>query len=319
MFVIRSRKSMRHRGSLGVPRSCALSKDPPHQGEEGECLMENNDGSCYTISRAPPTLPRAELLRPDGHVRLIHDAGDVSAVFSFGNTLILKVRSMNHPSPSDEEHKTLAFLSQKKLSFPIPEVLFRIKEADNTVYLFEPQMPGKLLNEIWWDMDDKQKDHVSSRVAQICQELRAFQSNTLTAVDYQWMDPLREKEEQVSSPEALRKHCEGALGMDCSSTYVSAHNDLGPTNILLDGEEVGIIDWDLAGYVPVEWVRTKFAVCWAYDVELVSEAGLKVDKEYRVRVERKLGEMGFPEVAKTYEELREVRHKEWVKSRPWLQ
>ncbi|KAJ6788257.1 hypothetical protein PWT90_02394 [Aphanocladium album] len=35
---------------------------------------------------------------------------------------------------------------------------------------------------------------------------------------------------------------------------------LGPTSILVDLQDdtIGIIDWEIAGFLPIEWIRTKF-------------------------------------------------------------
>jgi hypothetical protein len=51
------------------------------------------------------------------------------------------------------------------------------------------------------------------------------------------------------------------------STFVFYHCDLGPTNLLVDTSigSLGIIDWELAGYVPIEWVRTKFRLSAGMD------------------------------------------------------
>lgn len=52
-----------------------------------------------------------------------------------------------------------------------------------------------------------------------------------------------------------------ALGMECSP-LVFYHCDLGPGNIIIDPEDdsIGIIDWETAGYVPKDWIRTKFCL-----------------------------------------------------------
>lgn len=44
------------------------------------------------------------------------------------------------------------------------------------------------------------------------------------------------------------------------SKLVFYHYDLGPTDLLVNPStgSLGIIDWELAGYVPIEWVKTKF-------------------------------------------------------------
>ncbi|KAJ8133392.1 hypothetical protein O1611_g241 [Lasiodiplodia mahajangana] len=178
-------------------------------------------------------------------------------------------------------------------------------------------MPGKRLNEAWWEMDAEEKEHISTRIARICSELMAFRCDSLTMVDDRWMDPLREPEQRNHDPTAVRKHCE-ELGMDCS-TYVLSHNDLGPTNILIDGDQIAIIDWDLAGYCPLAWVRTKFAICGAMDVERVSSTDIETNSTYRRQVEQELGRVGFPEVTEAYKKMHKARLVEWVERRPWLQ
>ncbi|KAL5884470.1 hypothetical protein ACKVWL_003453 [Pyricularia oryzae] len=239
------------------------------------CLWESSDGWCYVLDDAPATLPGTEPISKDGHARLIHDAGDASAVFDFGESLILKVKIAGAGPQEDE---TLAFLARSQLSFDIPTVLFHARYDDKT-YLFEPRMPGKPLCETWWEMNADTKRQTAIKVAHICQELACFKSNVMTGTDYNWINPLRE-EPQDNTPETLKKHCEG-LGMECS-TFVFAHNDLGPTNILVkDNHQISIIDWDMAGYYPLEWVRTKFAVCEVLDVDRMGKNGLESDGEYR--------------------------------------
>ncbi|KAI1119967.1 kinase-like domain-containing protein [Nemania abortiva] len=281
----------------------------------GEYLHRNSDGSCYTLSIAPTMLPVASSIPETSHARLIHDAGDASAVFSFGSALILKVKLVGEGG-MPQEHDILAFLAERQLSFKIPTVLFHAVESDR-ICLFETYMPGKSLNEAWWEMDTQEKEHISTRIAHVCSELKAFQHNFMTGLDYNWMDPLREPEQRDYHTESLQRHCE-ELGMDCSTFFLS-HNDLGPTNILIHGNRITIIDWDLAGYFPLAWIRTKFAVCGALDVERVSTAGIETDNAYRMQVEQKLGRMGFPDVTGTYKKVEKTRRAEWIARRPWLQ
>jgi hypothetical protein len=174
-------------------------------------------------------------------------------------------------------------------------------------------------------MPEEQKEHVVTCVAKICAEIKDYQSNAMTGSDCNWMSPMQEtRDDRV---EVLQQQCQ-ELGMDCS-VFVLAHNDLGPTNIILNGDRIVVIDWEMAGYVPLEWVRTKFAVCGALNVERITrpsvvrdgEPPVRVERndEYRVRVEQRLGEMGFPEVTAAYKKMRQVREVEWKKNRPWLQ
>ncbi|POR31094.1 Kinase-like domain-containing protein [Tolypocladium paradoxum] len=274
-----------------------------------DCLWENSsDGSYYTLSAAPVPPPDAGPLAPDGHALQIHDAGDVSAVFSFGDALIIKVRIANDNTRREPE--TLAFLAQQQLSFDIPTVLFYTEDAGKT-YLVEPCAPGKRLNEAWWEMPEEEKEHVVTRVSEICAEIKVFRSSDLTGVDYNWLDPLQEPGDQ--RVEVLQQHCK-ELGMDCS-VFVLSHNDLGPTNIIINGNRIVVLDWEMAGYAPLEWVRTKFAICGALCVERVSSTSVERNSEYPVRVEQKLGEMGFPEVTEAYNKRDKAIEEEWERNR----
>ncbi len=39
--------------------------------------------------------------------------------------------------------------------------------------------------------------------------------------------------------------------MGCS-VFASSHNDPGPTNIIINGNWIMILDWEMAGYAPLE-------------------------------------------------------------------
>jgi len=98
---------------------------------------------------------------------------------------------------------------------------------------------------------------------------------------------------EVFDHEHFRRNCE-ELGMDCSNLCFY-HCDLGAVNIIIDPVtgSLGIIDWETAGYVPKEYIRTKFRFHFGMNLPSDTHDG-KVD--YRKRVAIKLSEMGFPDV-----------------------
>ncbi|KAI0392052.1 kinase-like domain-containing protein [Xylariaceae sp. FL0594] len=282
-----------------------------------DCLLRNSDGSCYTLSLAPALLPATTPLVPKtGRVQLIHDAGDSSAGFKFDNALIMKVKLLRPDVTGLPEHEILNFLAKQQLSFKIPTVLFHTLDGDRT-YLIETCMPDKRLNELWWDMNAQEKEHITTRVAEIVSELEVFESEVMTTLDNRWMDPYLEGDQLTGVPEELAKRC-ARLGMDCSK-FVFAHNDLGPTNILVDGDDITVIDWDLAGYYPLQWLRTKFAICHALCPERGELETHELDYAYATTIEKKLEDMGFPEVTAAWKELYEARLVEWIAQRPHLQ
>jgi predicted unusual protein kinase regulating ubiquinone biosynthesis (AarF/ABC1/UbiB family) len=59
------------------------------------------------------------------------------------------------------------------------------------------------------------------------------------------------------------------MGMDCLN-FVFNHTDLRPTNIIVENKpnskKVGIIDFEIAGYFPQSWIKTKFRISSGMDL-----------------------------------------------------
>jgi predicted unusual protein kinase regulating ubiquinone biosynthesis (AarF/ABC1/UbiB family) len=59
------------------------------------------------------------------------------------------------------------------------------------------------------------------------------------------------------------------MGIDCLN-FVFNHADLRPTNIIVENKlnsgKVGIIDFEIAGYFPQSWIRTKFWISSGMDL-----------------------------------------------------
>ena len=74
------------------------------------------------------------------------------------------------------------------------------------------------------------------------------------------------------------------------------HCELGAGNIIVDLEKkiIGIIDWNFAGCVPIEWVGTKLRISGGIDVD---DFAHEERAEWRKRVQLELGESGFSEAA----------------------
>jgi len=69
--------------------------------------------------------------------------------------------------------------------------------------------------------------------------------------------------------------------MDCS-TFIFSHNDLRFINIIVNKDRITILDWELARYYPLVWVRTKFAIYRTLYIERVGNVGIKVNGEYKI-------------------------------------
>ena len=88
--------------------------------------------------------------------------------------------------------------------------------------------------------------------------------------------------------------------MDCSD-LVFCHADLGPTNIIVEDEpqtgKIGVIDFEIAGYLPRDWVRTKFRISSGMNLTPLASD----DQTWlRSKVQKLLGEEGFKDFSKAY-------------------
>lgn len=272
--------------------------------EGADYLWKDGQGWYFTITKASTPPPCAAALSPDSFPKLIYDVGDASVVFDFGDAL-LRVKD-HHPFRGvTPEPATLSWLADRRLSFPVPRTLHYTEDAER-VYFIVSRVPGRSIDEAWRDLNDDQKEHCVKRVAQICIELSAWTSKTLSGVDGNllfdpWLDMSAKKIDL--SPENLLRNCQH-LHMD-TSTLIFNHNDLGPTNVMVDVDNncnIGIIDWEMGGFVPIAWVRTKLATSWAMDF-----CWRDVDpndpsmREWRERLAAELGKHNFPHVNEKYQ------------------
>ena len=111
-----------------------------------------------------------------------------------------------------------------------------------------------------------------------------------------------------------------ALGMNWSEARppVFMHADLGPTNIIVSEElskeedsgvakkknavQIGIIDFEVAGFLPQEWCRTKIRLSGGQDLSM----GTPEERRWwRARLGRRLGERGFEDCVGAWTDWRE--------------
>ncbi|TLD31337.1 hypothetical protein PspLS_01814 [Pyricularia sp. CBS 133598] len=71
--------------------------------------------------------------------------------------------------------------------------------------------------------------------------------------------------------------------------------------IMVDSGSVGLIDWEVSGYVPREWIRTEFGVRWGMEFTWLKVAWDDQSlNDWRFMVERRFGEEGYPEVKQVW-------------------
>ncbi|KAK8127941.1 hypothetical protein PG984_009049 [Apiospora sp. TS-2023a] len=265
------------------------------------CSWSDGQGVFYTISEVSGTIPVTRPLSSTSPIRLVHSAGDCNAAWAIGEAF-LKVQEGGLPSRT-HEHITLDYLNdlanREPFSFRLPHALYH-NEFNGSYFLVTSRVPGDTLEVAWQHMGEATKQTCVEQVVGVCQDLARQKGDKICGVDGgelsdTWMKPPNATDQ--FSHQVLLSYCQD-IGMDCSS-LVLHHCDLGPSNIVVDLSEgctVGVIDWEMTGFVPKDWIRTKFCVCWAMDFDFPGQ-DIEKSKDWRERVQFQLAREGFAEVA----------------------
>ncbi|KAI0113671.1 hypothetical protein GGR51DRAFT_20362 [Nemania sp. FL0031] len=283
---------------LLLSRQSAVPSSPYFWGD--------GQGAFFVICEGTPPFPQTRPLSPTSQIRLVNDAGDRNAAWRIGEAF-LKVQALDSRTVNrTREHTTLNYLhdptNNVTLTFSTPIVLFH-KEYDNRYYLITSRVPGDTLENAWPDMNEANKQACVRQVVNICKDLAQIKNDRMCGVDGQELSDAWIKAPRALdgySHEDLLRHCK-EIGMGCEE-FVLHHCDMGPTNVIVDqtdGCTVGIIDWEVTGYVPKEWIRTKFCVCWAMDFDYPGE-DIEKSKDWRQRVQLLLRQEGFVEVEEAW-------------------
>ncbi|KLU86686.1 hypothetical protein MAPG_05698 [Magnaporthiopsis poae ATCC 64411] len=280
-----------------IGRKICLSpqSSPPPTG----AFWSDGAGSYYAITDAHPAPVESRPLPPTSLFQKVYDAGDCSAVWTIGEAYC-KVHILDRRIPrAIREHVTLDRVKKRHPSFIIPEV-HHYAEFDGRSYLFASKVHVDTLGQAWAKMEEDTKRNCVLRVVSIIKELAAWQSDEISGADGEYMSDLFLTPlgtEKDCSPQNLLRNCT-ELGMNVSK-FLFYHCDLGPGNIIVDtaGAIVGIIDWETAGFVPREWIRTKFCISSGLDLPADD---MKERMDWRGRVQKELGREGFPEIAERW-------------------
>lgn len=256
---------------------------------------DDGNGTYYAVSETADLSLPARPLQSTTPFPIVYDAGNSHAVWKVGNAFV-KIISDLGPSAT-REHVTLDYVREMERDFAIPEVIYH-GEWDGRYYLILSRVAGQTLHEAWPVMSEAAKTDCVARVARICSQLAARKADYIGGVDghelpENWL--ARHIDESDCSRAALLENC-NELGMS-GAPFHFYHCDLGAGNVLVDlaTGAIAIIDWECAGFVPREWVRTKFRICSGLDLEL--PPGDIPRHDWRSRMQQKLEADGFNDIA----------------------
>lgn len=250
--------------------------------------------STWTISKM-----QNEPLLPYSTAEMVHEAGlNASKVWALDDDIFCKSKLLIPGTTL--EHVTLAYVQKHSRDFEVPNIHHH-EEYNGRYYIISSRVSGPTLGKAWPTMDDANKDYYVRRVAEICTQMAGWEGgSTISGVDGLNLSErfLSAEIENITAddlnPSKILENCKD-IGLECSP-LVFYHCDLGPGNIIVDLEKkrIGIIDWESAGWVPIEWVRTKFRISSGMDLDDFKD---EERVEWRKRVQLELGERGFPEAA----------------------
>ena len=280
------------------------------QTEEGSGshAWEDDEGWFYALTEADAPLPPPHEIEQAVPFPLVYDAGGMTiysghAVWKVGDAF-LKIIVPDSPLAT-REHVTLQSLSTETFSFAVPKVLFHDEWAGR-YHIVLSEIPGKTVMEAWWEMSENEKQTCAQRVADACKELAAWRQNSqICGLDGKQLSEngfatYAEDDDLDFSPGVLQERC-AELGMTCSSPFEFYHCDLSPGNVIWNGLEghLGIIDWERAGFVPREWIRTNFIVAPGMSLDRL-DLDHEENFQWAVRMFDQLGDEGCPEVSDIY-------------------
>jgi aminoglycoside phosphotransferase len=203
------------------------------------------------------------------HVELFYGASE-RGVWSIGSNLVLKER----PNlPPRNEVLNIQYL-KNSTTIPVPSVVKEWVDDDNSYFILMERIKGQTLEQAWPALFAADKERIADQVAEFMLQLRKFQSNAMQSLQggplYSgWLflrgvqtahGPLYSDSELWNSLAlALNSLPEKAVTqfkshLPTSGPYTFTHGDLNICNVIVkDGNLVGILDWEHAGYFPVWW------------------------------------------------------------------
>lgn len=182
------------------------------------------------------------------------------------------------------EAAAIKFVQQNAPSVPVPTVLEHYVDPQaNRSYTLLLSVPGEDLNDLWKDLPYEKQNSVIQQVAEHIDTLAQLKNDRPVSAEG---GMIKEPWLQHFNPETpfhlwglldpnKTKEWEPIWGVE-ENKLVFYHCDLGPTNIKVEVQKgepkvTGILDWEVAGFLPRGWIVTKFLVSGGLDFDWEGE------------------------------------------------
>ena len=293
--------------------------------QDAIAAWEDADGVDYCLRPQDPPLEQSECGSADKPFSFRHWS---SAIFEVGRDILVKVK-YSPPGWYSIEGDALNLIRSRTPEVPVPEcVHFWIDRKWNRSFLIMPRIHGVILDDVWWNLSLQEKQWIADELAvyqnTVARNMTssvfkgvagdAYNPAFLSSRDLcigRW-DPDTRALPGPLTPEQFREQMSYVSGVekipDVGNVFHLFHGDMSPSNVLLsvgerdsEGERevhvAGIIDWELAGYVPHWWLTLCPSVRnGAYTLSLSAEqmdADLNLAWDYVLKLNASMKEYGW--------------------------
>ncbi|KIW14225.1 hypothetical protein PV08_07007 [Exophiala spinifera] len=209
-----------------------------------------------------------------------HSQSDPSAIYldSFSRRVFrYEGKVIKYGEPVNlQETKAISFVKQSGLNIPVPEV-YSSEMCEDVGVIEMELMEGDTLKNVWGKLSKDEKQSYAQQLRHIVNQLRSLEGDYIGALgQLPAVDARRDKNRGgpflsetdfnkfllsntiSTTPTIYRTMLEDVLSSR-KHKIVFTHGDLSPTNIIVkEGQIVGIIDWEFAGWYPEYWESIQF-------------------------------------------------------------
>ncbi|KIW14391.1 hypothetical protein PV08_07173 [Exophiala spinifera] len=173
------------------------------------------------------------------------------------------------------EAKALTFIAGSGLSIPVPEV-YSCTDCEGITIIDMEMVTGDTSESVWPQLSQDEKHSYARQLRGIVNQLRSLEGDYIGSLDQGPGVDARRGTHQggpfpdeasfndfllsntiSKTPRVYRKMLEGLLST--SHKTVFTHGDLSLTNVVIrEGQIVGVLDWETAGWYPEYWEFVQF-------------------------------------------------------------
>ncbi|KAI3325029.1 kinase-like domain-containing protein [Xylariaceae sp. AK1471] len=201
----------------------------------------------------------------------------MSQVWKYDDHIVIK-----RIEPASSAEVAAMRLVHEKTSIPVPQVLkFVSRPDDDMAIIFMEYIDGEPLDQAWESCTDTEKQNIVAQLRGYLEELRQVKGEFIGSVDRSVCNdqlfanreneygPYEDEDEFRAGMAKSLRACDAnpaftevVIGfveaMPKHDSIVLTHGDLVPRNVLVkEGNVVGIVDWEMAGFYPVYWEYVK--------------------------------------------------------------